>query len=802
MSIGNPSFEGEPSHGSSGVYRVSAGPTADPPSGSAGDSRDGLPVIPHVRPELIANIAAEGRSSSTDELHPLVNGGDLDDADQGHAESHQASDSPGMPRGRRWQGWRRGSGGARRPNGLQAARPSSSERVQATRLEIDEPQRPADERLHRWWRLCGLEPKSNGQHPREDVRFTSVILATFFALEIFVNFDCGAIPCTLAKLADEFRLSPTWQGMLGALPYVGLTLASPFAGRVFAQWRAKRVIVISMALNAAATLLMVLTILLPSELSGQPGSSGEAATGDSVAAAGGAAAGLLKDDEGPLPASGKLKPFFYLPDFSFVDMTPSAVLLLCSRLLVGFTQAPFVIYAPVWVDEFAPPKKAALWMGIMQGAAVVGVTAGYLSAGVLSVYFGLNWRSAIGIQVFFLCLLTGITAFFPREFVETPGSGGGPPSRGAPCPSAEGIDLEGQHALGGGRLTASAGSAAAVELRPANSCEQFFCEGPSPQQQMHAEADAELTPRSAAAAQSTSRPGEGGAPPLDNAEREETPADALEASTGHRRAAWALMSTPMYVSPMLTLCALLFVVTGVQFWGTVFFASSLGLTPTVAMLAFAAVAATSPVAGVVIGGVTVDAVGGYKTLSGRTRTLYACTAYAAIAVAAALIGSFTSDAYLCIASLWFLLCFGAAMLPPLTGVQIDAVAPQLRTLASGMSMFFYNILGYALGAFLPGVVMDLFNGSDILGLRLVLLWSFFGLFFVALTAVYARRLEKRGDSRLPFSSHRQQLCVIPPADAHAPRASLAAETARKTTGPQGFLPIPGEATWRQQQHTD
>lgn len=88
----------------------------------------------------------------------------------------------------------------------------------------------------------------------------------------------------------------------------------------------------------------------------------------------------------------------------------------------------------------------------------------------------------------------------------------------------------------------------------------------------------------------------------------------------------------MYVSPMLTLCALLFVVTGVQFWGTVFFASSLGLTPTVAMLTFAAVAATSPVAGVVMGGVTVDAVGGYKTLSGRKRTLYACTAYAAAAV--------------------------------------------------------------------------------------------------------------------------------------------------------------------------
>lgn len=89
----------------------------------------------------------------------------------------------------------------------------------------------------------------------------------------------------------------------------------------------------------------------------------------------------------------------------------------------------------------------------------------------------------------------------------------------------------------------------------------------------------------------------------------------------------------MYASPMLTLCALLFVVTGVQFWGTVFFATSLRLTPTAAMLTFAAVAATSPLAGVVMGGITVDAVGGYKTLSGRRRTLYACTVYAAAACA-------------------------------------------------------------------------------------------------------------------------------------------------------------------------
>ncbi|KAL8446138.1 hypothetical protein Emag_004824 [Eimeria magna] len=866
---------GAPDDGSSGVFKGPSGPTGATPSEVENENR--LRVIPHVSPELIGKMAADVRKVPADERHPLVNH-DPEDVEQALEAAVAGPHAHGKPAGRRWHGWRRGSG-SRRQSNLQHSLPCPSDCVQqAIALPPSDSQSSSDEGLYRWWRLCGLEPKTvsfrhtpwvlrcflelsrkrrqrrialaaaqtreGSRHPREDVRFTSIILVTFFGLEIFVNFDCGAIPCTLSKMADEFRLSPTWQGMLGALPYVGLTLASPFAGRVFAQWRAKRVILYSMILNAAATLLMVLTVFLSSEnvstgIDDNAAESPAAALAvDNTPTLSSGVSGLFKDGEGGF--GGGLKPFFHLPDFSFVDLTPSAILLLCSRLLVGFTQAPFVIYAPVWVDEFAPPKKAALWMGIMQGAAVVGVTVGYLCAGVLSVYLGLNWRSAIGIQVVFLCLLTAITAFFPRQFVETPGSPGSSERREA-CAGFPGVaTIEGneerermqqRRESASGLREAFPSPSVVVEL-PMNDSERSPYRGASSSQQARAIGDVEevCSPPSASETHKT-RPENEHRSTSDAEGGEESGPSVLPVSRGHRRAALALMTTPMYVSPMLTLCALLFVVTGVQFWGTVFFASSLGLTPTVAMLAFAAVAATSPIAGVVMGGVTVDAVGGYKTLSGRKRTLYACTAYAAGAVAFAVIGSFSTSPYLCIASLWFLLCFGAAMLPPLTGVQIDAVAPPLRTLASGMSMFFYNILGYALGkselnrivysrlvqlhilkrkhalfcqrtrAFLPGVVMDLFHGGDVLGLRLVLLWSFFGLFFVSLTAMYARRLERRGVSRVDLSSARQ-LSVLPspvPIPSHSPKSS---DISRRISGSQGFLPVPGEAAWRQQEHAD
>lgn len=90
--------------------------------------------------------------------------------------------------------------------------------------------------------------------------------------------------------------------------------------------------------------------------------------------------------------------------------------------------------------------------------------------------------------------------------------------------------------------------------------------------------------------------------------------------------------TPLYILPALTLCALLFVVTGVQFWGTFFLTASLGLSPQTAMFAFAGVAASAPTLGVLGGGFFVDFLGGYKTPEAKKRTLVATTANAALAV--------------------------------------------------------------------------------------------------------------------------------------------------------------------------
>lgn len=151
------------------------------------------------------------------------------------------------------------------------------------------------------------------------------------------------------------------------MPYVGLTIAAPFAGGLYFRHPPKRVVLVFTALNAAATLLMVATIVFPAA---RDDFSEEALTSSAPPPS------AETPPASPSSQAPAAPSFLQQLDFSFQDLTPPAALLLASRFLVGFTQAPLVVYAPVWVDEFAPPRKAALWMGVTQGAAVVGVTVG------------------------------------------------------------------------------------------------------------------------------------------------------------------------------------------------------------------------------------------------------------------------------------------------------------------------------------------------------------------------------------------------------------------------------------------
>jgi MFS family permease len=155
-----------------------------------------------------------------------------------------------------------------------------------------------------------------------------------------INYDSGAVPAVLTFVSKDFELSPAEQGLLGGLQYIGLTIMSPVAGFLLQNKSPKRVITLSLVANTIFCVLF--------------------------------------------------------------SVAPTKGLLLFCRLGIGITQAPIVIYAPVWVDEYSAGDNAATWLSILQGAAPLGVMVGYATSGYMA-DSGLSWRWTIVVQVCGVC---------------------------------------------------------------------------------------------------------------------------------------------------------------------------------------------------------------------------------------------------------------------------------------------------------------------------------------------------------------------------------------------------------------
>jgi MFS transporter, Spinster family, sphingosine-1-phosphate transporter len=52
-------------------------------------------------------------------------------------------------------------------------------------------------------------------------------------------------------------------------------------------------------------------------------------------------------------------------------------ILTTARFLLGFTQAFVFVYAPVWINEFAPKGNTTKWMAFNQAFCAIGVITGY-----------------------------------------------------------------------------------------------------------------------------------------------------------------------------------------------------------------------------------------------------------------------------------------------------------------------------------------------------------------------------------------------------------------------------------------
>jgi MFS family permease len=169
-------------------------------------------------------------------------------------------------------------------------------------------------------------PPSSPLLPHASRRGSTDYLFKFMVLtQVFMYLEAGAVPSLLQQFTLTFRLSPQEQGLLGAVVYIAISLASPWCSTLFRRFDPRQLLGVSLVVNNLAVLGLACA---------------------------------------PTTA-------WY-----------SKSLLISLRGFVGLTQAFSCVYSPLWVHDYAPKSKRGTWMSYLQGAVPVGITLGYFAGSV------------------------------------------------------------------------------------------------------------------------------------------------------------------------------------------------------------------------------------------------------------------------------------------------------------------------------------------------------------------------------------------------------------------------------------
>jgi sugar phosphate permease len=213
-----------------------------------------------------------------------------------------------------------------------------------------------------------------------------------------------------------------------------------------------------------------------------------------------------------------------------------------------------------------------------------------------------------------------------------------------------------------------------------------------------------------------------------------------------------LFSNKVYVFTMLSICCLLFIVTGIQFWISDYMQTVLGIDPKSVFIAFALVSITAPILGVLAGGYLIQQLGGYT----KNSALEACFK---ISILAALSGAFLPliDFFpLFIILMWLLLFFGASIVPGLTGIMLSSTPEKTKEVANSITHLCYNLLGYLPSPFIYGLVCKYTGGhTSRYGLAFILLWSYFGVAFLFLAKYFKTQIKPKDSPLFESKSNKE-----------------------------------------------
>lgn len=152
---------------------------------------------------------------------------------------------------------------------------------------------------------------------------------------------------------------------------------------------------------------------------------------------------------------------------------------------------------------------------------------------------------------------------------------------------------------------------------------------------------------------------------------------------------------------------LYFVLTGVQYWMTLYWIEVLNFEESLTFITFGIVSITGPVLGVIVGGSITTMLGGYKSKSSYKLTVLCASACMLCAFPLPYVSGYWPNVCL----LWLLLFFGGAILPSMTGIMLSTVTMGQKTTANSVANLFYNVGGFMPGPFVYGAIDDAYGGG-------------------------------------------------------------------------------------------
>lgn len=151
---------------------------------------------------------------------------------------------------------------------------------------------------------------------------------------------------------------------------------------------------------------------------------------------------------------------------------------------------------------------------------------------------------------------------------------------------------------------------------------------------------------------------------------------------------------------LLAITCLFITVTGIQFWMTDYQVQVHQVSQSSAFKGFAIISLICPVSGVICGGIIFDRSGGYNSYKalhilqlvglGAWTTGVACSATTSYPVFLVFIA--------------LQLFFGGMVMPAATGIMLNQVPQNLRTVANSVANLTYNLLGYVPAPYIYGYV--------------------------------------------------------------------------------------------------